>query len=99
MNYVVICCTSNLYLSSVVMHTMLYTLLYCLALLCTGSQVLAGELGDSDSVVLEVAGDSVVLELAGGEDESQGEVLLHGHPVCSVGWDERDATVACRMLG
>ena len=90
MNYVVICCTSNLYLSSVVMHTMLYTLLYCLALLCTGSQVLAGELGDNDSVVLE---------LAGGEDESQGEVLLHGHPVCSVGWDERDATVACRMLG
>jgi len=69
---------------------LLATLLYCLALLCTGSLVLAGELGDSDSVVLE---------LAGGEDESQGEVLLHGHPVCSVGWDERDATVACRMLG
>ena len=90
MNYVVICCTSNLYLSSVVMHTMLATLLHCLALICTGSQVLAGELGDSDRVMLE---------LAGGKDDSQGEVLLHGHPVCSVGWDERDATVACRMLG
>ena len=44
-------------------------------------------------------GDSVALELAGGEDDSQGDVLLHGEPICSVGWDARDATVACRMLG
>ena len=70
------------------MHTMISAQLYCLALLCAGSQVTAGELGDS-----------VVLELAGGEDDSQGDVLLYGQPVCSDGWDVRDATVACRMLG
>ena len=70
------------------MNTMIAALLHCLALLCTGLQVIAGELGGS-----------VVLELAGGEDDSQGEVLLHGQPVCSDGWDERDATVACKMLG
>ena len=70
------------------MNTMIAALLHCLVLLYTGSQVMAGELGDS-----------VALELAGGEDDSQGDVLLHGEPICSVGWDTRDATVACRMLG
>ena len=74
---------------------MVARLLYCLALLCEGSQVIAGDLGGK-----KVPTDgSVVLELAGGEDDSQGEVLLHGQPVCSAGWDDRDSTVACRMLG
>jgi hypothetical protein len=39
------------------------------------------------------------ISLMGGKAAHRGHVFTGNFPVCSDGWDLRDATVACRMLG
>ena len=41
----------------------------------------------------------VKIELRGGSHHTEGNVFVNGKPVCDDMWDEKDATVACRMLG
>jgi len=38
-------------------------------------------------------------ELRGGSSSNEGNLFINGAPVCDDGWDNNDATVACRMLG
>ena len=38
-------------------------------------------------------------ELRGGSSSNAGNLFINGAPVCDDGWDNNDATVACRMLG
>ena len=38
------------------------------------------------------------LELKGGT-KSEGNLFISGQPICDDMWDEKDATVTCRMLG
>jgi len=41
----------------------------------------------------------VKVKLRGGENRKEGNVFVNGKPVCDDMWDEKDATVTCRMLG
>ena len=41
----------------------------------------------------------VKVKLRGGENRKEGNVFVNGKPVCDDLWDEKDATVTCRMLG
>ena len=39
------------------------------------------------------------IELRGGSSRTEGNVFVNGKPVCDDMWDEKDAKVACHMLG
>merc|ERR1719450_540478 len=42
---------------------------------------------------------NMTVKLVGGHRASEGNVVVNGYPVCQEGWDGRDASVLCRMLG
>ena len=42
---------------------------------------------------------NMTVKLVGGHRASEGNVVVNGYPVCQEGWDGRDASVVCRMLG
>ena len=39
------------------------------------------------------------LQLRGGASVTSGDVFINGQPINYVGWDVKDAKVACKMLG
>ena len=42
---------------------------------------------------------NISIALLGGSSPSEGNVFIHGKPVCDDLWDLLDAAVACKMLG
>jgi len=57
---------------------------------------------DSSSTGFGICGverDNLGLELVGGTTAMEGNVYLHGRPVCDDSWDDNAATVLCKELG